>query len=152
MKQLLLFAFIILFNQCSIGDEKTVTSGEFEYMLGSWERSNDGQGQSTFEIWAKDHANSYSGLGFTLQNGDTVFKEEMQIIKRAGNWQLEVSGVNEGITSFLISSHDSSSFSSNNIKNEFPKMIEYSIENNLLKARVSDNTREILFTFEKRKP
>ena len=147
MKQLLLLLTAILLLQCSSNEKKERAKADFDYLLGSWKRINEGQDKSTFEIWEKDDSNNYFGLGFTLQNGDTIFKEEMLLIKMKKEWLFEVSGVNEAVTPFYVRSHSKQSFMSENEENEFPKRIEYSFQNDSLKAKISDNNNEILFVF-----
>lgn len=147
MKQLLLLLTAILLLQCSSIEKKEKANADFDYLLGSWKRVNEGKDKRTFEIWEKDDSNNYFGLGFTLQNGDTIFKEEMLLIKMKKEWLFEVSGVNEDITPFYVRSHSKQSFMSENEENEFPKRIEYSFQNDSLKAKISDNNNEILFVF-----
>jgi len=46
--------------------------------VGNWQRTNNQLGKQTFEHWIKKSNSVYSGLGFTLQGQDTVFKENLR--------------------------------------------------------------------------
>lgn len=146
MKQAFLLLIATFFLQCSPKEEKEKANAEFDYLLGSWKKINNQPEKSTFELWEKDESNNYFGFGYTLHYGDTVFKEEMLIIKMKKEWLFEVSGVNDGITPFYITSFNTHSFS---CENEFPKRIEYNLINNSLIATISDDSTHIDFTFER---
>ena len=56
---------------------------ELDWILGSWKRTNDKEGQQTFEHWKESSGEkfkTYRGLGYTLQGQDTIFKEEMKLM------------------------------------------------------------------------
>jgi len=91
----------------------------------------------------------YKGLGYTLQNSDTIFKEQLRLFKINEKWSLEVSGVNENPTLFQLTNQTENRFVCENKINEFPKIIEYSFQDNVLLAKISDGDTEISFTFEK---
>ncbi len=112
-------------------------------------RSNDKEGNITYEYWSKNSSTEYIGLGCTLHNSDTIFKENLRLIKTGEKWNLEVTGVNENPTLFLILSHSKSSFECENRNNEFPKNIEYTLRDNILLAKISDGDTEIRFSFDR---
>jgi hypothetical protein len=121
----------------------------FDWLIGSWLRANDQEGNLTYEHWIKNSGTEYTGLGCTLHKGDTIFKEHLRLIRTGENWNLEVSGVNETPTLFLMTRHAENSFECENKNNEFPKNIAYSLHDSLLYARVFDNDTEITFIFER---
>ena len=89
-------------------------------------------------------------MGYTLQGQDTIFKEEMKLMLFIDKfWVLEVSGVNENPTRFVFQKQFENSFVCVNKENEFPKEIEYQYSNNKIKAKVSNDSMEIAFDFEK---
>ena len=49
----------------------------FDWLLGSWKRNNEEEGKETFEIWEKRNSSEYSGIGFTMQNNDTLKQEKI---------------------------------------------------------------------------
>ncbi len=131
---------------------QAVSSGEFDWLTGDWKRTNDQEGRETFEYWTKSSDTVYRGRGFTLRDHDTAFMEHLKLYKLAGEWIFEVTGVNELPTLFLLEHHSDQSFRCGNPDNEFPKHIEYSLQDNLLYAKISGGGNDILFTFEKTGP
>jgi len=118
-----------------------------DWLVGDWKRTNDDADKSTFEQWKKESLIEYKGTGYTLQKGDTVFKEHLRIIKSNDNWIYEVTGVNESPTLFHFTEQTANSFTCENEENEFPKKIVYAKEGNLLEAKVSGGEIEIEFLF-----
>lgn len=120
-----------------------------DWLTGSWTRTNDAEGSQTYEVWKKVSDGVYEGKGWTMQNSDTVFQEDLRIAKTDSIWNLEVSGVNEQPTFFEITESSEGSFTAENEQNEFPKKIMYSIEDNKLKAVISDDENEVEFLFKR---
>jgi len=110
---------------------------------------NDRPGRSTFEHWTRISNSEYRGLGYTLRNGDTIFKEYIKLHLDKGKWIFEVSGVNEDPTLFLVTRTTRMSFTCENEKNEFPKYIEYFLDRRTLKAKIYGDGQEVLFSFER---
>lgn len=121
----------------------------FNWILGDWIRIDDKSNQSTYEYWEETFANGFHGLGCTIQDTDTIFKENIRLYENQSNWFFEVTGVNESPTTFEIISMTDSSFVCENPENEFPKKISYTFINGRIEAIISDETVEIPFTFKK---
>lgn len=147
MKKILVI--FLLFGLISCNSTETSSNNNLDWLLGNWKRTNDKEGQQTFEHWEKVSNNEYVGLGFTLQEKDTVFKENMRLIPIDDVWNLEVTGVNEKPTYFAFTNQTKNSFVCENPNNEFPKKIEYQFFDKKLKAKVSGGEMEIAFDFEK---
>ncbi len=157
MKQLLSIILIITAVSCTqkntkdkTATESDVTDYNLDWLTGSWMRKNDDAGKKTFEQWSKRSTEEYVGLGYTLQDKDTVFKEDLRLIKINGNWNLEVTGVNENPTLFVFTDQSQNSFVCENEANEFPKKIEYVLKNKTLTATISAGDTKIPFIFEMR--
>jgi hypothetical protein len=125
-------------------------SKNFDWILGEWKRNNEEQGKETFEIWEKISNSQYSGIGFTMQNGDTVKQERVKLIKQNGKWDMivKVSQETESIT-FNMTNLTKDSFTCENDSIDFPKFIKYWNDNGNLNALVTGNDMEIPFGFEK---
>jgi len=156
MKNPVLILLVLISISCSQNNKRDQSltvdppaSHNFDWLNGSWIRSNDEEGNSTYEHWIKNSATEYTGVGCTLRGSDTIFKEGLRLIQTGEEWSLEVTGVNEDPTRFLIIDHTDNSFECENQDNEFPKIIEYSVHNNILLAKISDEETEISFSFEK---
>jgi len=151
---LIFFAQIcISCNQNSNRDQAPATDpvnvGNFDWLLGSWVRTNDQEGNLTYEHWTRNSGTEYIGLGCTLQDGDTIFKEHLRLVKSDDIWNFEVTGINESPTSFLVIRQAEYRFACENMNNEFPTNIEYSFQDSVLYARISGGENEISFLFEK---
>jgi len=139
-------------GQALSGDPATkdpATVDNFDWLVGSWKRSNDQKGKLTYEHWTRTSDTEYTGLGCTLHDSDTVFKEHLRLVKTGANWNLEVTGVNKNPTNFPVIQQDENSFECENRNNEFPKIIQYALRDSLLIARISGDDSEIIFRFEK---
>lgn len=124
----------------------------FDWLLGSWKRTNEVTDKETFEIWKKNNNTEYTGLGFTMQYEDTVFQEKIKLIKRDNKWYFEVSGPEEAkVTIFKMTDYTELEFTCENLQNPFPKYIKYWKNNNNLSALIYDgDTMELSFEFEKK--
>jgi hypothetical protein len=141
--------FLILFFTCTLlfsclQERKTKKP---TWLFGKWERINNQTDKKTYEFWDSD----FSGIGFSLQKKDTVFKEVLHIITKNDSFFLRVTGVNENPTLFAFTQQTDTSFTAENKQNEFPKTIRYWKENNQLKAIVANDEFSIDFVFEKMK-
>ncbi len=157
MKNIALLFALTLLMSCQQKKETTnnesptvVVIENFDWLLGDWKRTNDEENRETYESWAKKSATEYLGIGFTLQENDTVSKEKIQLNKLNELWQLQVITKEDADpTIFKVSSFDSISFVCENAANEFPKKIRYSIAEKKLLALISGDGLEIPFEFEK---
>lgn len=118
-----------------------------KFLLGSWIRINDKPENTTYEIWQ----NNFTGLGITLKEKDTTFKEILSIVSINDTLTLKVEGVNETPTLFQFTSQTDTSFVAENPTHDFPTKINYWLENKQLKAHVSNKEFGIEFVFKKLK-
>ena len=92
----------------------------------------------------------YSGIGFTMQNGDTIKQERIRLTKINGNWSLTVKAPEEteSIT-FKMTDYNTSEFTCENNEIDFPNKIKYWKNGAKINASVSNSEMEIPFEFEK---
>ncbi len=133
-------------NQDLSGGSKS----NIDWLLGKWLRSNDEAGKMTYEQWQKISDSLYLGLGFTMQQKDTVWKENVRLVLKDTVWSYDVfmSG-NPNPTSFLFTQMTDTSFVCENAKNEFPKKIVYEIKGDSMKATISGGGQDVAFLFGK---
>ena len=125
-------------------------SQNLDWLIGNWKRRNEESGKETFENWKKINPNNYSGIGFTIQKGDTISQEKMDIIASNGKWTLIVTLPNKkDATQFEITELNNNEFVCINDANDFPKKIQYWLDGEIIKAKISNDNMEILFEFEK---
>ena len=127
--------------------EKSV---DFDWLLGKWKRLNEENGKETFENWNKISETEYSGIGYTMQNGDTIKQEKIRLTKTSGKWNLTVK-VPEESESIIFNgiSHNETEFTCENNEIDFPNNIKYWKNGNRINAMVSGGKIEILFEFVK---
>ena len=142
MKKLLILFFFLLMISCKTENTKPQNPN---FLIGNWIRTNDEEGNKTYENWAKD----LTGLGYTLKGKDTTFIENMSIITNNDTLFLKVDGINEDSTFFKFTQQTDSSFVCENPENEFPKKIHYYLDNKQLKADVSNPDFNIEFIFNR---
>ncbi|WP_299780261.1 DUF6265 family protein [uncultured Formosa sp.] len=163
MKKLLIVCLGLLICSCNQDKKETpkVTetptviaekSENFDWLLGAWKRLNEEEGKDTFEHWNKISATEYVGIGFTMQHGDTIKQEHIQLIKQQESWNLKVKTPDEqDWITFKGINHTSNNFTCENTEIEFPNQIKYWIDGEKLHAMVSSVAITIPFEFEKTK-
>ena len=141
MRYYLFILTCILFFSCQT-DKK---NNKPNWLFGKWERVNEKPDKSTFDFWNKD----LTGIGFTLKESDTIFKEIMSIVNIKDALHLKIEGVNESPTLFKFTQQTDSSFVCENQENEFPKKICYYLDKQQLKCKISNEEFSVDFIFNK---
>lgn len=145
---LLIGGLILSCNQTT----KTNQTENLDWLTGNWKRLNDKAGKETFENWIKISPTEFSGIGFTLQKGDTISQEKMDLVQLDGKWSFIVRMPDEiNPTEFKVTELKTNQFVCVNDSNDFPNKIKYWKEGEMLKADVSNEEMNILFEFEKTK-
>lgn len=153
----IMLLFVMLFVlSCSSNKTDNSNKGfsyaeyDFDFLLAEWNRTNDEDGKKTFENWKKENDSTYIGEGFTLQDADTIWKENMILSPVNGTWyfQVKTPGDQES-TDFKVIAYENNSFTCENRLNDFPKTIRYWKTDNMLNAEIADDTIKIPFIFEK---
>ncbi len=139
MRYYLIILISILLFSCQKETQKP------NWLQGKWQRLNEKPTKTTFDFWNND----LTGIGFTLQENDTVFKETMSIVSIQNILHLKIVGVNEQPTLFKFTQQTDTSFVSENEQNEFPKKINYYMDGQQLKCKVSNDEFSIDFIFNK---
>ena len=130
--------------------QNSAQQSNFDWLLGSWKRTNDQAGLQTFEHWKKIGEEELLGSGYTLKESDTVWQESIRLRKIEDVWNFEVTGQNEEKpTVFKLSKIELESFTCENKANEFPKKIRYAKVEKGLNAVISGDGKVILFQFVK---
>ena len=130
--------------------ESTEITENFDWLIGEWKRSYEDPGRETFERWEKKSNIEYLGLGFTMQNGDTLKKEKIRLIKVNNNWDLEVQTQDEAKpVTFKMTSFNDQEFICENKDLDFPNKIKYWKNKDKMNASVSGEGMEIPFEFDR---
>jgi hypothetical protein len=144
---------IIIFTLLSYDSYKTPTENSeenFDWILGQWQRTNEKPGKKTIERWVKITSLEFRGNSFTLQNKDTIWQENVRLMKDKQKWIYEVTQKNEiTSTAFILTNIGKASFVCENELNEFPKKIIYKRDGSKLYAEISAGETTIPFEFKK---
>ena len=148
---LIILSFFSCKSSTNQQESKPITSSPRpDWLDGKWQRTNDEENKKTYEHWQKVSDSLYLVLGFTLQQKDTVWKENVQLILKDSMWSYDVfMAGNPNPTSFLFTHIIDSSFVCENAQNEFPKKIAYTLKGDTMRAVISGGGPEILYLFVK---
>ena len=104
----------------------------------------------SWEIW-QQHEDGLSGIGFTLNNGDTTFIEKLSIIlNNDGLFYVADIPHNLAPTYFKLTNHKNDSWTFENPDHDFPKIITYRrISTSMMNCTIQGNGKQIIFEFIK---
>jgi hypothetical protein len=120
----------------------------FEWLLGTWKRTNDKEGLQTYEHWKKISESEFLGKGYTMKEADTVWQEKIKLIRGEDSWNFEVHVKNSvDPTIFRLTKVETNSFTCENTDNDFPKKIRYAKVEKGLNAVISGDGKVVLFEF-----
>ena len=133
-----------------INVEEQISNENFDWLLGNWIRNNEEEGIETYEVWIKKSSYVYIGIGFTMQDNDTLKQEKIRLIKTDEKWNLEVQSPGDSNPIiFNMTSYSDQEFICENKVLDFPKLIKYWKNGNKIHALVSGDNMEIPFEFER---
>ena len=145
MKYLLLLLCALLLTEVSLAQ----STSDFEWLAGTWERQNTKPGTTAVELW-ENGAGGMIGQGITMKGADTVFVENLKILKK-GNNLFYVADVphNPAPTFFKIISFKKHQFTCENPTHDFPKRIDYTFKGDFLTVMISGDGKAVPFIFKK---
>lgn len=158
MKSIVKISFVLLtsfvFTMCNtkLNDQKSKIqpTENFDWLLGNWKRTNEEKGKETFENWKKIDGSEYNGIGFTLQNSDTLSQEQMKLIQTNDKWNLLVKTPDENdFIKFEMTEIKKDNFECENDTLDFPKLIIYWKNGDKMNAIVSGDSLKLSFEFER---
>ena len=108
----------------------------FEKLSGLWVVQTENN-IITAERWQKISDDHWQGLGWTTQDGDTVFKETMAILATDSGWYYKAHpAIALRPTFFKIQSSSDSGFVAVNPRHDYPQTIQYHVGRNHLKIGI----------------
>ena len=78
-----------------------------------------------YEEWRLINDSELIGIGFSVEQGDTVLSEELYVKKFADTWAYVALPVNQTITLFALSEYSDSTFIFENEEHDYPQKIIY---------------------------
>lgn len=127
MKYFLIF-FLFGFGICFGQSYSNVSLDQLKWILGQWERTDDKEGQQSFEKWAQEEDKKFRGIGFTMAGKDTVFVERLSLITKEDEvyYVADVANNPEPVRFKLTHIADTIAIFENPI-HDYPKMITYKL-------------------------
>jgi hypothetical protein len=153
MKKILLLAlstfyFLNIYCQSSKVDEDFK---KFDWLKGTWIRTNAKPGRSGNERWIKVSETEWQGFGLTMKGSDTAQLEKLKlVIKDNAIYYVADVPENKQIVYFKITEISENGFICENPEHDFPKRISYQKEGDKLKATISGNGKSIEYFFERK--
>lgn len=118
------------------------------WLLGSWKRVGEKEGNQTYEYWRQNEEDNFVGMGCTLKGTDTIWREDILLARNANGATFEVVGLGDTVaTVFKITEMTKNKFVCENEQNEFPKKIEYAFDGKNINAEISGGGPTIPFHF-----
>lgn len=152
MKSILKFTTaVLILSSLTMCNVKTSEKAEtLDWLLGKWQRINEEKGKTTFENWEKVSTSEYNGVGFSIQNNDTISQEQMKIVEVGGKWNLLVKTREEKqFVRFDMSEIEVDKFAFKNDTLDFPKLIKYWKNGDNINALVLGDSLELSYEFER---
>jgi hypothetical protein len=78
-----------------------------------------------YEEWELLNENEMVGVGFSVEEGDTVLSEQLYLKKFSDQWAYIALPVNQTITLFALSEYSENKFTFENKEHDFPQKIIY---------------------------
>ena len=148
MKIIFIFCFVVVTH---LAGAQSASVKSLDWLVGTWERTNNKPGYMTIEHWKWDGEESLAGSGVLLKGTDTVFVEKLKIVVSNGvlNYVADVPE-NKSLVYFPFTAQGKTSFACENPRHDFPKKITYDLTDRSLKAVVSAGERSIVYDFKRR--
>ena len=143
MRYLLLLSLCIVITSCNSNKKHDAPT----WIIGKWIKANNEGNNKTYEVWNPD----FSGKGFTLQEKDTLFVENMRLITKDNTVFFRITNMGELPNYFKLTQQSENSFTVENQQNSFPKKIKYTLDKDTLTTVISNNEFSVDFKFTKLK-
>ena len=110
---------------------------DLEWMIGTWKQEENPQ-TASYETWRKDSDQHFTGAACTIQNGDTVWKESLEIaIENGKAIYFATVPENDGAVGFTMTGKETERVDFENPEHDFPWKITYWRGADTLYARVA---------------
>lgn len=152
MKAFLLSGLLILLMTAV--NAQTPTAADFpklHWLEGMWTKKMSRPGRTGFEQWERVSGTAMKGIGVTMKEKDTLFKEGLQLqAKENALYYVADVAENKGLVWFKITAITADGFTCENPAHDFPQKIVYQKTEDQLKVTISGDGKSIDFFFEKK--
>lgn len=154
-KSIIIILILLLAGSKSMAQQNVIADVDRQFrhlswVVGFWDRTGMEEHRSGWEEWSKKSDSKYEGVGITTERGDTVFVESLQIVKKDSSLYY-VADVPENPSPvwFEITELSDHHFRSENPNHDFPKQIDYYLENGVLRIVVSGDGKRVEYRFRR---
>ncbi|MCU0415083.1 MAG: DUF6265 family protein [Ignavibacteriaceae bacterium] len=112
------FVFVLITSSILSQDDSII-----ELFPGTWKMISDKI--EYYEEWRLINVSELIGIGFSIEEGDTVLSEELYVKKFADKWAYVALPVNQTITLFALTEYSENKFIFENEEHDYPQKIIY---------------------------
>jgi hypothetical protein len=142
-----IISVITVFSSSQPRALKNVTLDEFSWLTGQWQ--GDFGGGVFTETWKIIDENKFIGSGCYIENGDTIFKEELSLIKIGESCGYTSTSDDNVPVLFTLTKKENRTWTFENKEHDFPNRIIYSLKaDSSLSVSVDGKTFGILMSDE----
>ena len=122
---------VVLFTGVNLSQDKSIT----KLFPGKWMINIDKS--EYYEEWQLINETEMMGVGFSIEEGDTVLSEKLFLKKFGGIWAYVALPVNQTITLFALTEYSEKRFIFENDEHNYPQKIIYEfVSDSVLNAAV----------------
>lgn len=114
-----IFFVFVLFSASVLSQDDSI----IKLFPGKWKMISDKI--EYYEEWKLINSNELTGIGFSIEEVDTVLSEELYMQKFAEQWAYVAIPVNQAITLFALTEYSESKFIFENKEHDYPQRIIY---------------------------
>ncbi len=120
----------------------------YNFLEGRWIRINDDEGFQTYENWKRKSPVEYTGNSYTTSDNKIVWEEESSLKVMQDKVVLRIKLAPMKYVNFYCSKiYDKEDICCVNTKNDYPKKIEYWMQNDTLNAKISGGGPDVSFVY-----
>ncbi|SKA43237.1 hypothetical protein SAMN04488128_106146 [Chitinophaga eiseniae] len=124
---------------------------KLHWLEGTWIKKVSRPGRTGLEQWEQTSAAAMKGIGVTMKDNDTLFKEGLQLlVKDNALYYVADVAENKGLVWFKITAIAAGGFTCENPAHDFPQKIVYQKTDEQLKVTISGEGKSIDFFFGKK--
>lgn len=114
-----IFFVFVLFTASVLSQDDSI----IKLFPGKWKMISDKI--EYYEEWKLINSNELTGIGFSIEEADTVLSEELYMQKFSEQWAYVAIPVNQAITLFALTEYSESKFIFENKEHDYPQRIIY---------------------------
>ena len=150
LRSRLLFVLFIFISISCYRPTPRQAFNDLKLLEGSWSTTT---GAEFNEVWSIANDSLLKGVGFSLENSDTLFAEQLKIYLSDDQvYYAAMVGSNEDYVHFKLEEAGSRSWKFVNTNHDYPNIIQYTMVNDsLLEAKTMNirGNKEIVFNFKR---